>query len=83
MAEPGEGPHATGRITDALGVEPYAVSTTRAQLTGKGMVWSKRSDAEPGRLDRDVLDNCQVSVLADVGPPLSNRGQGIDRGRRS
>ena len=42
MAELGEGPHATGRIADALGVEPYAVSTTRAQLIGKGMVWSQR-----------------------------------------
>ena len=42
MAELGAGPHKTGAIATALGVEPAAVATVRQQLIDKGMVWSQR-----------------------------------------
>lgn len=42
MAELGPGPHRTGDIASALGVEPSAVATVRQQLIDKGMVWSQR-----------------------------------------
>ena len=42
MAELGPGPHKTGDIASALGVEPSAVATVRQQLIEKGMIWSQR-----------------------------------------
>ena len=42
MAELGPGPHKTGDIATALGVEATAVATVRQQLINKGMVWSQR-----------------------------------------
>jgi AAA ATPase domain len=42
MAELGPGPHKTGDIAAALGVEPASVATVRQQLIDKGMVWSQR-----------------------------------------
>jgi hypothetical protein len=42
MAELGPGPHKTGDIANALGVETASVSTVRQQLIDKGMIWSQR-----------------------------------------
>ncbi|MCY3811235.1 MAG: AAA family ATPase [Gammaproteobacteria bacterium] len=42
MAELGPGPHATGRISDTLGVRTASVATVRQRLIAKGMVWSQR-----------------------------------------
>lgn len=42
MAELGPGPHKTGDIASALGVEASAIATVRAQLIAKGMIWSQR-----------------------------------------
>ena len=42
MAELGQGPHKTGDIATALGVEAASVATVRQQLIDKGMVWSQR-----------------------------------------
>ena len=42
MAELGAGPHKTGDIAAALGVEAASVATVRQQLIDKGMVWSQR-----------------------------------------
>lgn len=42
MAELGPGPHQTGLIAGALGVEPRQVATVRQQLINKGMIWSQR-----------------------------------------
>lgn len=42
MAELGPGPHKTGDIATALGVEAASVATVRQQLIDKGMVWSQR-----------------------------------------
>lgn len=42
MAELGPGPHKTGDIAEALGVEATAVATVRQQLINKGMIWSLR-----------------------------------------
>ncbi len=43
MAELGPGPHRTGDIATALGVETAAaVATVRRDLVNKGMVWSRR-----------------------------------------
>jgi AAA ATPase domain len=42
MAELGAGPHKTGEIATALGVEATNVATTRQQLIDKGMIWSQR-----------------------------------------
>lgn len=42
MAELGPGPHKTGDIATALGVETASVSTVRQQLIDKGMIWSRR-----------------------------------------
>jgi hypothetical protein len=42
MADLGPGPHKTGDIAGALGVEPANVSTVRQQLIDKGMIWSQR-----------------------------------------
>jgi hypothetical protein len=42
MAELGPGPHKTGEIATALGVEAASVATVRQQLIDKGMVWSQR-----------------------------------------
>ena len=42
MAELGPGPHKTGEIATALGVEAASVATVRQQLINKGMVWSQR-----------------------------------------
>ncbi|HRX37231.1 MAG TPA: ATP-binding protein [Aestuariivirga sp.] len=42
MAELGAGPHKTGDIATALGVEATSVATVRQQLINKGMVWSQR-----------------------------------------
>jgi hypothetical protein len=45
MAELGAGPHKTGEIATALGVEASTVAPTRQQLIDKGMVWSQRHGA--------------------------------------
>ena len=42
MAELGPGPHKTGDIATALGVDAASVATVRQQLINKGMVWSQR-----------------------------------------
>ncbi len=42
MAELGPGPHATGSISETLGVRTASVATVRARLITKGMVWSQR-----------------------------------------
>ncbi len=42
MAELGPGPHQTGLIATALGVDPRQVATVRQQLINKGMIWSQR-----------------------------------------
>lgn len=42
MAELGSGPHKTGDIAAALGVDATSVATVRQQLIDKGMVWSQR-----------------------------------------
>jgi hypothetical protein len=42
MAELGPGPHKTGEIATALGVDAASVATVRQQLIDKGMVWSQR-----------------------------------------
>ena len=42
MAELGPGPHATGSISDTLGVRTASVATVRQRLIAKGMVWSQR-----------------------------------------
>lgn len=42
MAEIGQGPHKTGDIANALGVDAASVATVRQQLIDKGMVWSQR-----------------------------------------
>jgi hypothetical protein len=42
MAELGPGPHKTGDIANALGVDAASVATVRQQLINKGMVWSQR-----------------------------------------
>ena len=42
MAELGPGPHKTGGISTALGVEAASVATVRQQLIDKGMIWSQR-----------------------------------------
>jgi hypothetical protein len=42
MAELGAGPHQTGDIAAALGVEAATVAPVRQQLINKGMVWSQR-----------------------------------------
>ena len=42
MAELGPGPHATGEISDTLGVRTASVATVRQRLIAKGMVWSQR-----------------------------------------
>lgn len=42
MAELGAGPHQTGDIAAALGVEATRVAPIRQQLINKGMVWSQR-----------------------------------------
>jgi hypothetical protein len=42
MAELGPGPHQTGDIAAALGVEATTVAPVRQQLINKGMVWSQR-----------------------------------------
>jgi hypothetical protein len=40
MAELGAGPHRSGDIADCLQRKVTALGPTRAQLIGKGMVWS-------------------------------------------
>jgi len=42
MAELGPGPHKTGDIASALGVETPVISNVRQQLIDKGMIWSQR-----------------------------------------
>jgi hypothetical protein len=42
MAELGPGPHKTGDIASALGVETPGISNVRQQLIDKGMIWSQR-----------------------------------------
>ena len=42
MAELGAGPHRTGDVASALGVETANISNVRQQLIDKGMIWSQR-----------------------------------------
>jgi hypothetical protein len=42
MAELGAGPHKTGDVASALGVETANISNVRQQLIDKGMIWSQR-----------------------------------------
>ncbi|MGE0484027.1 MAG: AAA family ATPase [Gammaproteobacteria bacterium] len=40
MAELGPGPHRSGAVADVLGRDVRSLGPTRAQLIGKGMIWS-------------------------------------------
>jgi hypothetical protein len=42
MAELGPGPHKSGDVAGALGVEAAGISNVRQQLIDKGMIWSQR-----------------------------------------
>lgn len=64
MAELGPGPHKTGDIAAALGVEATSVATVRQQLINKGMIWSQRHGETAFTVPKfDTFMKRQIKVL--------------------